>query len=290
MADRSIPLDPRSQLFEPALGQARSAARMAGRRVLVVGAGQRRTEDPDAPVGNGRAIAVLCAREGAQVCCADLDLASAQETADRIAHEGGRASALAVDVSRAEAIEPLVAAAVEAMGGLDALVMNVGIANRNRFGHETADAWDAVQNVNLRAHMLCAQAAAACMPAGSSMVFVSSTASISPQSGLPAYETSKAALAALARAVAFATQEQGLRANVIAPGLIDTPLGRDASRARPSRAARPLPFGRQGTAWEVAHATLFLLSSESSYVNAQVLIADGGLSVGAVRQASEGAR
>jgi NAD(P)-dependent dehydrogenase (short-subunit alcohol dehydrogenase family) len=275
---------PDRQLFGPALGRARHAGRMAGRRVLVVGAGQRRTDDNEVPpVGNGRAIALLCAREGALVCCTDIDLDSARQTAEAILREGGRASALRVDVAEPEAIEPLVANAHDAMGGLDGLVMNVGIANRNPFGQETAADWDLVQNVNLRAHMLCAQAAAARMSAGSSVVFVSSTASISPQSGLPAYETSKAALAALARAVAFAGQPSGLRANVIAPGLIDTPMGRDASRRRPSRAARPLPFGRQGTAWEVAYATLFLLSAESSYVNGQVLIADGGLSIGAVR-------
>jgi NAD(P)-dependent dehydrogenase (short-subunit alcohol dehydrogenase family) len=277
------PIEPLRQLFAPALGQAPAAGRMAGRRVLVVGAGQRRTSDDTPPVGNGRAISVLCAREGARVCCADLDGESAADTAAWIEREGGWARALTADVGRAEAIEPLVAAAQQAMGGLDGLVMNVGIANRNTFGRETAEAWDDVQNVNLRAHMLCAQAAAALMPAGGSMVLVSSTASISPQSGLPAYETSKAALAALARAIAFATQAQALRANVIAPGLIDTPLGRDASRMRPARAARPLPFGRQGTAWEVAYATLFLLSAESSYVNGQVLVADGGLSIGAVR-------
>ncbi|AKJ29368.1 SDR family NAD(P)-dependent oxidoreductase [Caldimonas brevitalea] len=278
---------PDRQLYDPALGQAAAAGRLAGRRVLVVGAGQRPSppDEPEPPVGNGRAIAVLCAREGARVCCADLDLAGAKETAAWITREGGFASAVAADVSQPDAIEAMVQAADETLGGLDGLVVNVGIANRNGFGRETADAWDAVQNVNLRAHMLSAQAAAARMPVGASMVFVSSTASISPQSGLPAYETSKAGLAALARAVAYAGQPQGLRANVIAPGLIDTPLGRDASRARPARAARPLPFGRQGTAWEVAHAILFLLSAESSYVNGQVLIADGGLSIGAVRSA-----
>ncbi|MCW7541627.1 SDR family oxidoreductase [Aquabacterium sp. A7-Y] len=278
-----LELRPDRQLFEPALGQAAAGTRMAGRRVLVVGAGQRRSEEADPPVGNGRAIAVLCAREGASVCCVDRDLESAQETAAWITREGGHASALAADVSHPEAIVAMVRDAHDSLGGLDGLVVNVGIANHNRFGHETAEAWDEVQNVNLRAHMLCAQEAAARMETGSSMVFVSSTASISPQSGLPAYETSKAALAALGRAVAFAGQARALRANVIAPGLIDTPLGRDASRLRPARAARPLPFGRQGTGWEVAYATLFLLCAESSYVNGQVLIADGGLSIGAAR-------
>jgi NAD(P)-dependent dehydrogenase (short-subunit alcohol dehydrogenase family) len=278
--------EPERQLFDPALGVPRgTAGRLQGRRVLVVGAGQRRTVDTTPPLGNGRAIALLCAREGAAVACADLDLASARETVERIAGEGGSALAFAADVADTAQIATLVAAAHAALGGLDGLVVNVGIGNRNRFGEETPATWDQVQNVNLRAHMFCAQEAAPLLAPGAAIVFISSTASISPASGLPAYETSKAALAALARAVAFAGQARGLRANVVAPGLIDTPLGRDASRSRPNRAARALPFGRQGTAWEVAQATLFLVSAESSYVNGQVLIVDGGLSIGAVRSA-----
>ena len=276
--------DPIRQLYAPALGAPEATAgRLAGRRILIVGAGQRPTIDDPPPVGNGRAMALLFARQGAAVACADLDEASARSTAGAIVDAGGDAIALAVDVAEPAQIARMTSEAHAALGGLDGLVVNVGIANRNRFGQETPDDWDRVQNVNLRAHMLCAQEAASRMAPGASIVFISSTASISPLSGLPAYETSKAALAALARAVAFAGQASGLRANVVAPGLIDTPMGRDASRARPSRAARPLPFGRQGTAWEVAHAALFLVSAESSYVNGQVLIVDGGLSIGAVR-------
>ena len=283
-APASLPADPVRQLFAPALGRARPAGRMAGRRVLVVGGGQRPTVDEQPPVGNGRAMTLLFAREGAAVACADMDLASAEESAARARREGGRVHALQADVSRPEEITRMVREAVQVLGGLDGLVLNVGIGNTSRFGTETAQAWDAVMDVNLRAHMLCAQAAAEVMEEGGSMVFVSSTASLSPLTGIPAYECSKAALAALGRAAAYATHGRGLRANVIAPGLIDTPLGRDASRNRPARAARPLPFGRQGTGWEVAHATLFLLSSEASYVNGQVLVADGGLSVSVVRQ------
>lgn len=279
-----VQTDPGRQLFAPALGRARPAGRLAGRRVLVVGGGQRRTVDDAPPVGNGRAMTVLFAREGATVACADMDLSSAQESVDWVRRDGGRAHALQANVAQPEAITRLVQQAVEVMGGLDGLVLNVGIGNSSRFGNETAEAWDAVMDVNLRAHMLCAQAAAAVMDEGGSMVFVSSTASISPLSGLPVYECSKAALAALCRSTAYATHARGLRANVIAPGLIDTPLGRDATRNRPTRAARPLPFGRQGTGWEVAHGALFLLSAEASYVNGQVLIADGGLSISTVRQ------
>ncbi|MBB3182037.1 SDR family oxidoreductase [Variovorax sp. Sphag1AA] len=277
-------VDPLRQLFAPAMGKAKPSGRLAGRRVLIVGGGQRRTVDEQPPVGNGRAMTVLFAREGASIACADMDLASAEESVAKARSEGGTAVALQADVSRPEEITRLVREAAQALGGLDGLVLNVGIGNDSRFGTETAEAWDAVMDVNLRAHMLCAQEAAKVMDEGGSIVFVSSTASISPLTGIPAYECSKAALAALCRSTAYATHARGLRANVIAPGLIDTPLGRDASRNRPARSARPLPFGRQGTGWEVAHAAQFLLSSEASYVNGQVLIADGGLSISTVRQ------
>ncbi|WP_454753575.1 SDR family NAD(P)-dependent oxidoreductase [Cupriavidus necator] len=282
----ALQMRPEQQLFAPALGTARREGRLAGRRILVVGAGQRQTVDPLPSVGNGRAMSVLFAREGAAVTCADIDPGAAQGTVDWIAREGGRGFVVQVDVSDPAQISRMVREAVAAMDGLDGVVVNVGIGNQNRFGNENPADWDRVQDLNLRAPMFCAQEAAAVMPPGSAVVFVASTAAISPLSGLPAYESSKAGLMALGRAVAFAGQSTGLRANVLAPGLIDTPMGRDASRARPSRAARPLPFGRQGTGWEVANAALFLISTESSYVNGQMLVVDGGLSIGAVRTAA----
>lgn len=274
---------PNQQLFAPARGLPATGKRLADRRILVVGAGQRRTVDESPPVGNGRAMSVLFAREGASVVCADMDLASAQESVDWILREGGQAFALQADVADPAQIIIMVEQASHLMSGLDGLVLNVGISNRSRFGTETAAAWDAVMNVNLRAHLLCTQAATAVMDDGSAVVFISSTASITPLAGLPAYEASKAALSAVCRSTAYACHGRGIRANVVAPGLIDTPLGRDASRNRPTRASHPLPFGRQGTGWEVAHAAMFLISSEASYINGQVLIADGGLSIPTVR-------
>ena len=94
---------------------------------------------------------------------------------------------------------------------------------------------------------------------------------------MPSYDSSKAAMHGLMRHVAAEGARAGVRANVVAPGLIDTPLGRAATAARPSRAKSPIPLGRQGTAWEVAQAALFLMSDEASYVTGQCLIADGGL-------------
>jgi NAD(P)-dependent dehydrogenase (short-subunit alcohol dehydrogenase family) len=101
---------------------------------------------------------------------------------------------------------------------------------------------------------------------------------LKPGTGIPAYDASKAGLAGLCRHVAFEGARRGIRANLVVPGLIDTPLGRLASRGRPSRAKTTVPLGRQGTAWEVAYATVFLLSAESSYVTGQSLVVDGGLS------------
>jgi NAD(P)-dependent dehydrogenase (short-subunit alcohol dehydrogenase family) len=130
----------------------------------------------------------------------------------------------------------------------------------------TAEAWDYEFVVNLRSHMLVCQASLAVMPPGSAIVLISSLASQRPNSRNPAYECSKAAQLALARNVAISGQSSGIRCNAVAPGLIDTPLGRVASSRRPKRAAA-VPFGRQGTGWEVAYATIFLLSNEASYIN-----------------------
>src|SRR5262249_57505837 len=108
-------------------GEGRGRERLQGRRVLVVGAGTRRTDDPDAPIGNGRAIAVLAAREGAVIACADRDESAAVETAQRIAADGGRAEVLAADVTRPEDCAAVVAGAEARLGGLDGLVLNVGL-------------------------------------------------------------------------------------------------------------------------------------------------------------------
>jgi NAD(P)-dependent dehydrogenase (short-subunit alcohol dehydrogenase family) len=255
-------------------------ARLDGRRVLVVGGGSQAAGDPDAPPSNGRAISVLAAREGAAVAVADRVAEAAEETAGFVREEGGEAAVIVADAAVTEDCERMVAEAVEAMGGLDGLVLNVGIgiAGLGLEGTEP-DAWDKVFAVNLRSHFLVCRRAIGTLPEGSSIVFISSLAGLRPGSFLPAYDSSKAGMIGLCRHVALEGARKGIRANVVAPGLIDTPLGRLASQGRPGRERTPIPLGRQGTAWEVAQAVVFLLSDQAAYVTGETLTVDGGLAL-----------
>lgn len=262
---------------EASLGAAPGRDRLAGRRVLVVGGGQRVFDAATDPIGNGRAVSILAAREGAHVAVADYDLASARETVRRITQEGGRAFAIQADITREDDVRRMIDTAADALGGLDGMVLNVGITCPTGLHGFTLDEWDRVLDTNLRGPMLCCRHGLERMEDGASILFVSSIAARRAGSQLVPYDASKAGLEGLARHVAMEGTRRGIRVNTVMPGLIDTPLGRLTTAGRPERGAVAGPFGRHATAWEVAYALLFFLSDESVYITAQTLAVDAGI-------------
>ena len=266
------------QLSAASEGQAPGRGRLRGRRILVVGGGQRTFDAATDPVGNGRAMSMLFAREGAHVAVADLHRASADDTVKRIAGEGGLAFSIKADIAREADVNRMIDEAVDGLGGLDGMVLNVGIGV-GALGLDGVDLkeWNDTFAVNLTGPMLCCRKALKHIADGASIVFISSIAGLRSGSRLVAYDTSKAALGGLMRNVAKEGARRGIRANIICPGLVDTPLGRHTSAGRPSRSASGAPFGRMATGWEIAYAALFFMSDESVYVNAQTLAVDSGI-------------
>jgi NAD(P)-dependent dehydrogenase (short-subunit alcohol dehydrogenase family) len=258
-----------------ARGEAAGRGRLRERRVLVVGGGQQDYGLDEPPLGNGRAMSVLFAREGASVAISDIDEGSAGATADLVRAEGAAAEVIVADAADEDAAAATFSQAHHALGGLDGVVLNVGIAAGFLLRGTTAEDWDRVMAVNVRSQFLGCKHALATMTDGGSVVLIGSIASreVLP---FPAYGASKAALESLCRQAAVEGAPD-VRVNLLLPGLIDTPLGRLASSVSALREQVKIPARRQGTAWEVAYGALYLLSDESSYVTGQSLVVDGGL-------------
>ncbi|MEM8664332.1 MAG: SDR family NAD(P)-dependent oxidoreductase [Pseudomonadota bacterium] len=257
---------------------------MEGKRVVVVGAG---SIGPG--WGNGKAAAALYAREGARVLCVDRDAAAADETAAIIKNEGGEAAAFAADVTTAGAAESVVDAGIQHFGGIDTLHYNVGVSEPGGVDGADLEAWRRVFAINVDGAMLMARAALRPMLAAraGSFVFISSIAAIRAGGyAYASYEASKAALNRLSQTIAVAHAADGIRSNIIMPGLMDTPHVQHMIKGRTTpaegmaerRAAAP-PMRRQGDAWDVARAALFLASDEAGYITGVALPVDGGLTL-----------
>lgn len=251
--------------------------RLRDRRILIVGAGQQDHGIEDPPIGNGRAMAVAFAREGAALALADIDGASLEVTCELVRAEGAECVGVVADAAEEDGIGQMFQQGLAALGGLDGLVMNVGVGAGFGLRATSVEDWDRVLAVNLRSHFLGCRRALADLQPGGAAVLIGSLAGRETMP-IPAYAASKAALEALCRSAAVEGAPE-LRFNVLAPGLIDTSLGRLATKLSPARGEVRIPAGRQGSAWEVARCALFLIGDDSSYVTGQTLVADGGLSV-----------
>lgn len=262
----------------------RMGERLKGKVAIVFGAGQT----PGSNIGNGRASAILYAREGASVACVDLDLTTAGETRRMIEGEGGRAIALAADVTREVDCREAVEACVEAFGPIDILHNNVGGTPDDRLDPAELEEGiiDAAMALNVKSVVFTSKAAVPSMRERKTGCIINISSMAALCSGQPVmYATTKLALHGLTHQMAMAYAEDGVRVNAILPGLIDTPVAvegvarrfnADPESIREQRDARVPLRHKQGTAWDVANAAVFLASDEASFITGVVLPVDGG--------------
>ena len=251
------------------------AGRLAGKVAIVTGAGSR-----GPGLGNGKATAILFAREGARVLCVDVVKERADETLGLIRAEGGEADAFAADVTQAAACGAMVAAAVDRWGGVDVLHNNVGIESRTDLLDTTEAEWDRTLRVDLTSMFLAIKSVVPAMVArgGGSVICVSSVAGLRGV-GRTAYAAAKAGVIGLVRSVAGQLGPQGIRVNAIAPGLVWTPMVEFRGPEGREERRRASPLGTEGTGWDVGWGAVYLASDESRWVTGQTLVIDAGLTL-----------
>ena len=251
--------------------------RLAGKTAIITGAGSRAEG-----IGNGRATAILFAREGAEVLLVDRDEEAVQATLDMIRAEGNDAAIAVADVTATEDCARIVADAVSRYGKLDVLHNNVGIGGRGTVEQISEVEWDHVQRVNVTSMMLTCKHA---IPAlrengGGAIINVSSIAALRPR-GLTAYSVSKAAVATLTQALAVDHGRDHIRANCIMPGPVYTPMVYSAGMSDELRERRKNAslLKQEGEPWDIGWAAVFLASDEAKYVTGVILPVDGGVTV-----------
>jgi NAD(P)-dependent dehydrogenase (short-subunit alcohol dehydrogenase family) len=243
--------------------------------------------------GNGKAAAVLFAREGARVLAVDINPEAAAETKAIVEAEGGACETYAGDVSKPGDVQAMVVACIAAFGRIDVLHNNVGIVAVGGPVETSEESWNRVTDVNLKSMFLTCKYVLPEMErqGGGVIVNIASIAGIR-WTGVPyiSYASTKAAAIQFTRVVALQYARKGIRANSILPGLMNTPMvhaslvaayGADAEEMVRKRDAQ-CPMGRMGDAWDVAHAALFLASDEARYITGTELVVDGGLTASCV--------
>jgi NAD(P)-dependent dehydrogenase (short-subunit alcohol dehydrogenase family) len=258
--------------------------RLAGKVALVTGAG---SSGPG--WGNGKATAVLFAREGARVCLIDINREAVEETAEIVREEGGECLVEQVDVTDEKQVAGVVETCTGTWGAIDILHNNVGILEVGGPVETSLESWERVVSVNLTSMFLTCKYVLPVMEAQGSgaIVNISSIAGIR-YLGIPyvSYSATKGGVLQLTQSIALEYAEKGIRANSILPGLMNTPMiveplkeayaGGDIDKMLEIRDAQ-VPMKKMGTAWDVAHAALFLASEEARYITGAELVVDGGL-------------
>jgi NAD(P)-dependent dehydrogenase (short-subunit alcohol dehydrogenase family) len=259
------------------------SGRLQGKVAIIVGAGQQ----PGESVGNGRATAERFAQEGASLLLVDIQADWLADTVEAVKAHGHPVTSLVADITQESACESIMSTCIEHFGRIDILHNNVGASKGDR---KTADLpmdmWDRIMGMNLRGMFMTCKHALPHMVRQKSgcIINISSTASLAARPTVT-YKTSKAGVNALTQHIAVENAPHGIRANAILPGLIDTPMainrraqerGVDASVIRSERNAL-IPMGFMGSAWDVAHAAVFLASDEARYISGVLLPVDGGL-------------
>jgi len=249
--------------------------RLKDKVAIVVGAGSIRPG-----MGNGKATAILFAKEGAKVMCVDLRLEAAQETVETIKRQGGQAIPISADATKEADDKEIVEGVISSFGKIDILFNNVGIGLGDRGLKITEKDWDMVMSTNLKSIMaVCKYVVPEMMKGGGgAIVNNASMAAFYGHYNYP-YAASKAGVVALTRSLAVGLAKYNIRVNCVAPGLIATPMveGLMGPR-RDSTVEQRVPLKRHGKAEEVAYAVLFLASDEASFITGQTICVDGGMS------------
>jgi NAD(P)-dependent dehydrogenase (short-subunit alcohol dehydrogenase family) len=254
------------------------ADRLSGKIAIVTGAGSR-----GPGIGNGRATAILFAREGAKVVLVDRVAEWAEQTLGMIADDShGEAFVLEADVTSDAECGRIVDEAVKRYGRVDILQNNVGIGGSGTVVEISEDAWDETMRVNVKSMMLMSRHVIPIMAAngGGAITNISSISSIRPR-GLTPYTASKGAVNALTQAMAVDHAAQGIRVNAILPGPVYTPMvaSEGMTEQRRAQRAKASPLGTEGTAWDIGWAAVFLASAEARWVTGQLLCVDGGVTL-----------
>ncbi len=256
--------------------------RLEGKVAIITGAG---SVGPG--IGNGKATAILFAREGASVMLVDNNLEAAEETENLINQEGGNCTAFRADVSKSSDCKSMADSCIETYGRIDILHNKVGIGGYGDPIETSEEEWDRIMTINLKSMFLTCKHVLPYMlkQRYGSIINISSINAITITVPAVAYSTSKAGVIAFTREVAYKYADKGIRVNAILPGLIKTPMvaeygkdayGGDIEKMWQKRDAMS-PTGKQGESWDIAQAALFLASDESKYISGTHLIVDGSI-------------